>query len=155
MSDETNNSTNLSEDDITPMTIVSTMVRPSGKYSLNEGDMLGSYRIRKPLGRGGMGEVYLALHTKLNVLRAIKILPARFCAADKNYGERFLQEARMAIQMEHPNVINVYDAEYDEKREIYYSVMEYVDGGTVRNSIRSLGTYMEKQALMIIMKVRL
>ena len=153
MSDETNNSTNLSEDDITPMTIVSTMVRPSGKYSLNEGDMLGSYRIRKPLGRGGMGEVYLALHTKLNVLRAIKILPARFCAADKNYGERFLQEARMAIQMEHPNVINVYDAEYDEKREIYYSVMEYVDGGTVRNSIRSLGTYMEKQALMIIMKV--
>ncbi len=153
MNEETNNSTNMSEEDITPMTIVSTMVRPSGKYSLNEGDMLGSYRIRKPLGRGGMGEVYLALHTKLNVLRAIKILPARFCAADKNYGERFLQEARMAIQMEHPNVINVYDAEYDEKREIYYSVMEYVDGGTVRNSIRSLGTYMEKQALMIIMKV--
>lgn len=153
MNEDSNNSANLSDDDITPMTIVSTMVRPSGKYSLSEGDMLGSYRIRKPLGRGGMGEVYLALHTKLNVLRAIKILPARYCAADRNYGDRFLQEARMAIQMEHPNVINVYDAEYDEKREIYYSVMEYVDGGTVRNAIRSLGTYMEKQALMIIMKV--
>ena len=49
MNEEPNNSTNMSEEDITPMTIVSTMVRPSGKYSLNEGDMLGSYRIRKPL----------------------------------------------------------------------------------------------------------
>ncbi len=140
-------------EDITPMTIVSTMVRPTGAYSLKEGDMLGSYRIRKPLGRGGMGEVYLAFHTKLNVLRAIKILPARICSADKNYGERFLQEARSAIQMEHPNVIAVYDAEYDEKREIYYSVMEYVDGGTVRTALRSMGAYAEKQAMMIVLKV--
>ncbi len=140
-------------EDITPMTIVSTMIRPAGSYSLNEGDMLGSYRIRKPLGRGGMGEVYLAFHTKLNVLRAIKILPARICAADKNYGERFLQEARSAIQINHPNVIAVFDAEYDEKREIYYSVMEYIDGGTVRSALRSMGAYAEKQAMMIVLKV--
>ena len=64
------------------------------RYILPANAMIGPYRIEKALGRGGMGEVYLALHTKLNVLRAIKILPARFCAADKNYGERFLQEAR-------------------------------------------------------------
>ena len=145
--------TQVDTEDITPMTIVSTMVRPSGAYSLKEGDMLGSYCIRKPLGRGGMGEVYLAFHTKLNVLRAIKILPARFCATDKNYGKRFLQEARAAIQLEHSNVISVFDAEYDEKREIYYSVMEYVDGGTVRNALRSMGNYAEKQAMMIVLKV--
>lgn len=139
--------------DITPMTMVSTMIRPTGKYSLNEGDTLGSYRIRKPLGRGGMGEVYLALHTKLNVLRAIKVLPARFIAANRNYGERFLQEARMAIQLEHPNVIAVYDADYDGKRDLYYIVMEYVDGGTVRSALRAIGAYNEKAALMIILKV--
>jgi serine/threonine-protein kinase len=144
---------NITDEDITPMTVVSTTVRPTGKYSLKEGDLLGSYRIRKPLGKGGMGEVYLALHTKLNVLRAIKILPARYCSADKKFGERFLQEARMAIQLDHPNVISVYDAEFDEKKDIYYSVMEYVDGGTVRNAIRSLGSYMERQALMIVLKV--
>ena len=143
----------ITDEDITPMTVVSTTVRPTGKYSLKEGDLLGSYRIRKPLGKGGMGEVYLALHTKLNVLRAIKILPARYCSADKKFGERFLQEARMAIQLDHPNVISVYDAEFDEKKDIYYSVMEYVDGGTVRNAIRSLGSYMERQALMIVLKV--
>lgn len=149
-----NTSQHITDDsDITPMTVVSTMVRPSGKYSLKEGDLLGSYRIRKPLGKGGMGEVYLALHCKLNVLRAVKILPARYCSADKKFGERFLQEARMAIQLDHPNVIAVYDAEFDEKKDIYYSVMEYVDGGTVRNAIRSLGSYMERQALMIILKV--
>ena len=148
------NPQNITDDaDITPMTVVSTMVRPSGKYSLKEGDLLGSYRIRKPLGKGGMGEVYLALHSKLNVLRAVKILPARYCSADKKFGERFLQEARMAIQLDHPNVIAVYDAEFDEKKDIYYSVMEYVDGGTVRNAIRSLGSYMERQALMIVLKV--
>lgn len=151
MNDTSQHTTN--DPDITPMTVVSTMVRPSGRYSLNEGDLLGSYRIRKPLGKGGMGEVYLALHTKLNVLRAIKILPARYCTADKKFGERFLQEARMAIQLDHPNVISVFDAEFDEKKDIYYSVMEYVDGGTVRNSIRSLGSYMERQALMIVLKV--
>ena len=151
MSNTSENSSTDSE--ITPMTVVSTMVRPSGKYSLNEGDMLGSYRIRKPLGKGGMGEVYLALHCKLNVLRAIKILPARYCNADKKFGERFLQEARMAIQLDHPNVISVFDAEFDEKKDIYYSVMEYVDGGTVRNAIRSLGNYVERQALMIVLKV--
>ena len=55
------------------------------RYILPANAMIGPYRIEKALGRGGMGEVYLALHTKLNVLRAIKILPARFCAADKNY----------------------------------------------------------------------
>ena len=59
----------------------------------------------------------------------------------------------MAIQLDHPNVIAVYDAEFDEKKDIYYSVMEYVDGGTVRSAIRSLGTYVERQALMIVLKV--
>lgn len=152
MNDTSQNHT-ADDSEITPMTVVSTMVRPSGKYSLKEGDQLGSYRIRKPLGRGGMGEVYLALHCKLNVLRAIKILPARYCSSDKKFGDRFLQEARMAIQLDHPNVISVFDAEFDEKKDIYYSVMEYVDGGTVRNAIRSLGSYMERQALMIVLKV--
>lgn len=113
----------------------------------------GSYQITKPLGHGGMGEVYLARHTKLDIFRAIKILLPRIAAKDPVFATRFMREARLAIQIQHPNIINVMDADYDSNLNIYYIVMEYVDGGTVRNMIRKNGPYQEREALTIIRSV--
>jgi len=141
------------DSEITPRTIVSSMVRPKGKYTLSVGDVLGAYTIRKPLGRGGMGEVYLALHTNLNVLRAVKILPPDESGhTGGKYGKRFLQEARMVISLEHPNIISVYDADFDPVHHVYYMVMEFVDGGSVRSALRTQGPYPERKALLIAMK---
>lgn len=113
----------------------------------------GSYRVEKLLGRGGMGEVYLAYHMKLDIYRAIKILLPRIVVKNPLFAKRFMQEAKLAIRLQHPNIINVVDAEYDEKLQVYYIVMEYVDGGTVRSLIRRQGVLSDTEVLKIVRKV--
>ena len=104
------------------------------RYVLPKGCVIGgSYCIEKPLGHGGMGEVYLARHMKLDIYRAIKILLPKIAVKNPMFATRFMREAKLAIQLQHPNIINVMDADYDERLSIYYIVMEYIDGGTVRN----------------------
>ncbi len=141
---------------ISPMTSVdsSLSARKRVRYVLPQGCLIGGiYEIVKPLGHGGMGEVYLARHTKLDIYRAIKILLPKIAASNSIFTTRFMREARLAIQLEHPNIINVMDANRDEELSIYYIVMEYVDGGTVRNLIRRNGAFAEKEALKIILCV--
>ena len=124
------------------------------RYVLPRGCVIGGiYEIVKPLGHGGMGEVYLARHTKLDIYRAIKILLPKIAASNPIFTTRFMREARLAIQLEHPNIINVMDANRDEELSVYYIVMEYVDGGTVRNLIRRNGAFSEAAALEIILCV--
>ena len=91
---------------------------------LNSGDRLGAYEIVAPLGAGGMGEVYRARDTRLGRTVAIKILPP-----DKTHDEsrqRFLQEARAASALTHPNIAALYDIASD--RGIDFIVMEFVAG---------------------------
>ena len=123
------------------------------RYILPANAMIGPYRIEKALGRGGMGEVYLARHVKLNIFRAIKILLPSVAEKDHIYAERFMNEARLAIDMRHPNIINVMDANYDDKYGIYYIVMEYVDGASIRKIIKAKGRFDEQSALKIVLKV--
>ncbi|MGH9843345.1 MAG: serine/threonine-protein kinase [Blastocatellia bacterium] len=91
--------------------------------------LIGAYQILSPLGRGGMGEVHLALDTRLGRKVAVKLLPARF-TTDAERVRRFAQEARAASALNHPNIITIH--EIGEVENIHYIVTEYVEGETLR-----------------------
>ncbi len=75
---------------------------------LTPGTRLGPYEILAPLGAGGMGEVFLAADTRLYRNVAIKVLP-RDQVADPERKRRFLQEARAASALNHPNIVTLHD----------------------------------------------
>jgi eukaryotic-like serine/threonine-protein kinase len=89
------------------------------------GTHFGRYEIRAPIGEGGMGEVYLALDTQLDRSIALKILTADV-ARDPQRLHRFLQEARAASALSHPNVAHIY--EIGEAQGTHFIAMEYVEG---------------------------
>src|SRR5258708_26618770 len=76
--------------------------------SLLSGTRLGRYEIKSQLGAGGMGEVYCALDSGLDRNVAIKLLPPAF-SSDGDRLRRFEQEARAAGQLNHPNILTIYD----------------------------------------------
>ena len=93
---------------------------------------LGRYVIEGPIGAGGMGEVYRAQDPRLERTVAIKMLP-RETAEDSALRRRFLNEARAASALNHPNIVALYDICTD--REVDFLVMEYVDGRTLKELI--------------------
>ena len=120
--------------------------------SCQPGDIIGKYRIIRCLGIGGMGEVYLVEHTLLNTLCALKLLRKEVAREDPDLRVRLLREARLAIQIQHPNLIAVLDAELEDSSDFYYIVMEYVDGVSIENILAS-GPMLEERALEIITDV--
>lgn len=100
---------------------------------LQEGQVLGKVRILREVGRGGMGAVYLGTHTTLDVKVAVKVLPPQIAAKHEQFAERFMREARLAAKINHPNIMGVLDADYDAETELYYIVLEFVGGGSVRD----------------------
>jgi len=96
------------------------------------GRTLGGYRLLQRLGRGGMGTVFRSLQLSLNREVALKILSPEL-SQDPAFRDRFLKEARAAGQLNHPNVVQVYDVDQDEGL-IFYA-MEYVPGGTVEDRL--------------------
>ena len=74
------------------------------------GDSFGHYTIVRPLGRGGMGEVWVAEDTMLDREVALKVLPDEF-AADPVRRERFEREAKAIAALNHPNIVTVYSVE--------------------------------------------
>src|SRR5262245_24194711 len=97
--------------------------------SLQQGEFIGPYRIVKVLGRGGMGDVYLAEHTGQNREVALKLLPEIF-VADEQRVQRFCQEARAVIALNHPNIVTVYDIGASDAG--YFISTEFVEGETLR-----------------------
>jgi eukaryotic-like serine/threonine-protein kinase len=75
---------------------------------MEPGTKLGRYEIRSKIGAGGMGEVYLALDARLDRKVALKILPQEF-AADPDRMKRFVQEAKAASGLNHPNIMTIYE----------------------------------------------
>jgi serine/threonine protein kinase/Tfp pilus assembly protein PilF len=96
---------------------------------LSPSERIGHYNILALIGRGGMGEVYRALDTKLNRTVAIKVLSD--LVADPDARRRFQLEAQMASSLNHPHIITIHDVSEFEGRQ--YLVAEYIDGGTLRD----------------------
>src|SRR5580658_1912296 len=93
-----------------------------------EGEQLNHYRVMKRLGSGGMGEVFLAEDTRLHRKVALKVLLPEV-AADPDRMARFLQEARLASALSHPNAAHIY--EIGEADGSHYLAMEYIEGQTL------------------------
>lgn len=94
-----------------------------------EGTKLGRYEIRSKIGAGGMGEVYLAQDMKLDRKVALKILPAEV-AAHSDRMKRFVQEAKSASALNHPNIITIYEIEQTDS--INFIATEFIEGETLR-----------------------
>ncbi|MGB9236398.1 MAG: protein kinase [Terriglobales bacterium] len=102
--------------------------------ALAAGTKLGPYDIESLIGAGGMGEVYRARDARLNRTVAIKVLPKSF-SADADRLQRFMQEARAAAALNHPNILSIYDI--GEEGGAPYIVSELLEGTTLREQLRS------------------
>src|SRR5213595_394168 len=105
------------------------------------GTKLGRYEIRSKIGSGGMGEVYLAQDTKLGRKVALKILAAD-AAANHDRMRRFVQEAKAAAALNHPNIAHIY--EIGESDGVNFIAMEFIDGQTLRELIHRHNTDLPK-----------
>lgn len=97
------------------------------------GQNLGPYEIVAPLGAGGMGEVYRARDPRLGRDVAVKVLPKHF-ANDREYLDRFEQEARAAAALNHPNILAVYDI--GQHDGVPFIVSELLEGQTLRHRLQ-------------------
>jgi len=118
------------------------------------GTKLGRYEVRSKIGKGGMGEVYLAEDTRLHRKVALKLLPADL-ASNQVRMRRFEQEATAAAVLNHPNIAHIYEIgssptlrEGAEKRqtadEAHFIAMEFIDGHTLREKIHREHTPLRK-----------
>ncbi len=103
------------------------------------GKSLRSYRIEAKLGAGGMGVVYKAVDARLGRTAAIKILSTAALNADRE--RRFVQEAKAASSLNHPNIVTIYDIDTQEVdgKPVQYIAMEYVAGDTLDHLIGRKG----------------
>ena len=98
------------------------------------GKILGNrYTVLEEISGGGMAVVYKARCNLLNRIVAIKVLKSEF-AGDEGFVRRFRREAQAAASLSHPNIVGIYDV--GEEDGLYYIVMEYVEGETLKELIR-------------------
>src|SRR5215207_9256574 len=114
-----------------------------------QSSVIGEYRVVDYLGEGGMGQVYRAVHSKINSVVAIKALTN----AGHSLGsiERFLNEACIQARLQHPNIATLYDFVECEGQPCI--IMEYVDGQTLAERIRELGQLPLHEALHVLQKI--
>ncbi len=106
----------------------------------------GRYELLRHIARGGMADVYLARDELLDREVALKVLFPEF-ANDPNFVERFRREAQAAANLNHPNIVGIYD--WGQERGTYYIVMEYVAGRSMSDVLRSTGPLQPDRAAEI------
>jgi predicted Ser/Thr protein kinase len=99
------------------------------------GRTLGSCRVEQKLGQGGMGQVYKGYHPMLDRSVAIKVLPPAVVQSDE-MRSRFLQEARIAAALRHPNIVQIHD--FGETDGLFYMIMEFIDGTSLKQRLDQL-----------------
>ena len=117
------------------------------------GEEFHGYVVDRALGKGGLGSVWLARHEVLDTLFAIKILDPKVAEEQPEYVKRFVREAKLATKIRHPNLVAVHDAGYDSAKGVYFLVMDYVKGDTLRDVVAFGGAQSEKDAVRIILQV--
>jgi serine/threonine protein kinase len=105
---------------------------------------IGRYKVVAPLGHGGMSQVFLAEHSVMKHLVALKLLPIKD-SADPGAIGRFLREARAAAAVNHPNVVRAHDIDKADGH-IFYLVMDYVDGVNLHDLVKRIGPLAPEQA---------
>ncbi len=121
------------------------MTSPPERIVLNE-----RYEIQNRIGRGGMADVFLARDILLDRPVAIKVLFPEY-ATDPNFVERFRREAQSAANLNHPNIVSVYD--WGKYSNTYYMAMEWVQGRTLADILRVSGKLTPDQAAQIASEV--
>ncbi len=101
---------------------------------ISAGEQIGRYRIRSAIGKGGMGEVWLADDIELERLVALKVLPEDL-ANDPERMRRFVQEAKSASALNHPNIITIH--EIGKTDSTHFIATEYIEGETLHNRLKS------------------
>ena len=119
----------------------------------------GRYQLGRLVGRGGMAEVYVALDTRLGRTVAVKIMRSDL-ANDEIFLSRFRREAHSVAQMNNPNIVNIYDSgeetvigENGRAEHLPYLVMEYVQGQTLRDIIKTNGPLSQRDAEQVMIGV--
>ncbi len=134
-----------------PLDIEKTISREESKegYALGTGFTLGQYRIVRPLGRGGMGEVYEAENVVSRKHYALKVLP-RAATESQNFIDRFRIESRVMSDLRHPHIVQVHHA--GEENGLYYLTMDLVAGPdgepeTLEDVLKKRGRLPESEVL--------
>lgn len=108
------------------------------------------YKIIEQIGRGGMAYVYKAIDLKLNREVAVKVLRDEY-TENEQFIKKFDRESQAAAGLSHPNIVSVYDVGVQDN--IYYIIMEYVDGITLKQYLNSKGTLGYVEATQYILEV--
>jgi serine/threonine protein kinase len=118
----------------------------------HRGFILGAYRILKPLGKGGMGAVFLAEHQRMRRRCAIKVLPSDHSKRESSLLDRFYREAQAVAALDHPNIVRAYDvnSSMENNKEIHYLVMEYVEGYDLQQTVQKRGVLGFREAADLI-----
>jgi len=127
---------------------------PSDSQSVTSSNLIGAtideYQILRRLGRGGMADVYVALHQTLDRQVALKVL-RRQLANDAGYVERFRREARAAAKLNHPNIVSVY--EVGRSNDNHYIAQELIDGGNLKDEVERNGPLKPEAAVDVLRAV--
>lgn len=112
------------------------------------GQTLNKYKIIKRIGRGGMADIYLSRQQNLDRDVAIKVLSPYVVAEDANFVNRFRREGQAAAALRHPNIVQIFD--FDNEGDVYFLVMEYIEGRTLKQILQELG---EKRQVLTMEEV--
>src|SRR3954447_7027515 len=126
---------------------VSPPVARAGPMTLPSDTVLASYTIDRLLGRGGMGEVYLATEARLDRPVALKVLTPDL-AADPTFRERFITESRLAAAIDHPHIVPIYEAGEADGR--LFLAMRHVEGADLGEVIARDGRLSPDRAIGLL-----
>jgi serine/threonine-protein kinase len=122
------------------------LLTPSAPELPPPGAVFGNYCLGDRIGAGGMGIVYEAQDLRLHRRVAVKVLPLPFASEGEERIKRFQREARAASLLTHPNIVSIFDADFDQG--YYYMAMEFVEGQTLRQLIATESHTIDRRTLL-------